>query len=189
MTPNASGSSPEDSALAARQQFDELFTLVYDELRRLASVVRRGDGSATPTLTPTVLVSEAWLKLSPSPSLAQTSRVHFTRLAARAMRQVLVEAARKRKARKRPGGAALLMVPYDEQSDPRQTGHIDVLALDDALKDLARLNRRQAAVVEGKFFGGLEVEELAELLGVSPSTVRNDWRMARAWLKSQLDET
>jgi hypothetical protein len=83
MTPNASGSSPEDSPSAARQQFDELFTLVYDELRRLASVVRRGDGSATPTLTPTVLVSEAWLKLAPSPSLAQTSRVHFKRLAAR----------------------------------------------------------------------------------------------------------
>lgn len=176
---------------SSRQQLDELFALVYDELRRLASAVRRGDGSATPTLTPTVLVNEAWLKLAPSPSLAQTSRVHFKRIAARAMRQVLVEAARRRKARKRPGGAALIIVPYEEHehADQRLAMDVDVLALDAALKDLARLSSRQAAVVEGKFFGGLEVSELAELLKVSPSTVRNDWRAARAWLQVQLRKT
>jgi RNA polymerase sigma-70 factor, ECF subfamily len=179
----------ETSQVAARQQLDELFALVYDELRRLASAVRRGDGSATLTLTPTVLVNEAWLKLAPSPSLAQTSRVHFKRIAARAMRQVLVEAARRRSARKRPGGASLLLVPYDEQADQRLADNIDIVALDDALKDLARLSPRQAAVVEGKFFGGLEVNELAEILNVSPSTVRNDWRVARAWLQTQLRKT
>jgi RNA polymerase sigma factor (TIGR02999 family) len=188
MNETGSPAQGQVSQLAARQQLDELFALVYDELRRLASAVRRGDRSATPTLTPTVLVNEAWLKLAPSPSLAQTSRIHFKRIAARAMRQVLVEAARRRSARKRPGGASLLIVKYDENSDTRLAGDagLDVLALDDALKDLARLSPRQAAVVEGKFFGGLEVNELAELLKVSPTTVRNDWRAARAWLQAQL---
>jgi RNA polymerase sigma factor (TIGR02999 family) len=182
------GSGPSAPKLAARQQLDELFALVYDELRRLASAIRRGDGSGTLTLTPTVLVNEAWLKLAPSPSLAQTSRVHFKRIAARAMRQVLVEAARRRSARKRAGGAAMVLVPFDEQTDVDQPlgGGLDVLALDDALKDLAKFSPRQAQVVEGKFFGGLEVTELAEVLKVSPSTVRHDWRAARAWLQSQL---
>jgi RNA polymerase sigma factor (TIGR02999 family) len=182
-------SSPHVSKLAARQQLDELFASVYDELRRLASAVRRGDGSATPTLTPTVLVNEAWLKLAPSPALAQTSRVHFKRIAARAMRQVLVEAARRRGARKRPGGASLIIVPYEEQADERLAMDVDVLALEAALKDLARVSPRQAAVVEGKYYGGLEVNELAEVLDVSPSTVRNDWRLARAWLQVQLRKT
>lgn len=178
------GSDP--SLLAERQPLDDLFALVYDELRRLASAVRRGDGSATPTLTPTALVNEAWLKLAPSPALAQTSRLHFKRIGARAMRQVLVEAGRRRSAQKRPGGAAFTLVPYDEQTDERAAVGLDVLALDQALKDLAHLNPRQAAVVEGKYFGGLEVQELADALKVSASTVRNDWRMARAWLQVQL---
>jgi RNA polymerase sigma factor (TIGR02999 family) len=181
------GQSPATaSKLTARQPLDQLFEVVYHELRRLASAVRRGDGSATPTLTPTALVNEAWLKLAPSPELARTSPIHFKRIAARAMRQVLVEAARRRSARKRPGGAALLLVPFDEQTDVRPETAIDVLALDDALKDLARLSPRQVAVVEGKFFAGLEVAELADSLGVSASTVRNDWRLARAWLQRQL---
>jgi RNA polymerase sigma factor (TIGR02999 family) len=183
----AQGSTPPPSArLAARQPLDELFEVVYHELRRLASAVRRGDGSATPTLTPTALVNEAWLKLAPSPELAKASPIHFKRIAARAMRQVLVEAARRRSARKRPGGASYVLVPYDEQTDTRPSAEVDVLALDDALKDLARLSPRQVAVVEGKYFGGLEVEDLAVSLGVSASTVRNDWRMARAWLQAQL---
>lgn len=178
--------APQAHRLTERQPLDELFALVYAELRRLASVVRRGDGSATPTLSPTVLVHEAWLKLAPSPALAQTSRVHFKRIAARAMRQVLVEAGRRRSAGKRPGGAGLALVPYDEQSDQRPAASVDVLALDLALKDLARVSPRQAAVVEGKYFGGLEVQELADALSVSASTVRNDWRLARAWLHTQL---
>jgi RNA polymerase sigma factor (TIGR02999 family) len=183
MTPT--GSDPHDR-FADRQPLDELFALVYDELRRLASAVRRGDGSATPTLTPTALVNEAWLKMAPSPALARTSRVHFKRIGARAMRQVLVEAGRRRSARKRPGGAALTLVPYDEDHDGRVAEGVDVLALDQALKDLARLHPRQAAVVEGRYFGGLEIQELADALKVSASTVRNDWRLARAWLQIQL---
>lgn len=182
------GSDP-GLAVAERQPLDDLFALVYDELRRLASAVRRGDGSATPTLTPTALVNEAWLKLAPSPALAQTSRLHFKRIGARAMRQVLVEAGRRRSARKRPGGASFTLVPYDEHTDDRAAVGLDVLALDQALKDLAHLNPRQAAVVEGKYFGGLEVQELADALKVSASTVRNDWRMARAWLQVQLRRT
>jgi len=183
MTPSAPDT---DDRFAERQPLDDLFALVYDELRRLASAVRRGDGSATPTLTPTALVNEAWLKMAPSPALAQTSRIHFKRIGARAMRQVLVEAGRRRSARKRPGGADLVLVPYDEDHDGRVAESIDVLALDEALQDLARLSPRQAAVVEGKYFGGLEVQELADALKVSASTVRNDWRLARAWLQLQL---
>jgi RNA polymerase sigma-70 factor, ECF subfamily len=175
------------SKTVARQPLDDLFALVYDELRRLAFAVRRGDGSATPTLTPTALVNEAWLKLAPSPAVAQTSRAHFKRIAARAMRQVLVEAARRRLAKKRPGGAALYVVPYEESLDQAAEIGIDVVALDVALKDLARMSPRQAAVVEGKFFGGLDADELAEELSVSTSTVGNDWRMARAWLHAQLN--
>jgi RNA polymerase sigma factor (TIGR02999 family) len=169
-----------------RQPLDDLFSVVYEELRRLAAIVRRGDGSATPTLTPTALVNEAWLKMAPSPQLGHTSKVHFKRIAARAMRQVLVEAARRRGARKRPGGAALSIVPFDELTDVGAEAGLDVVALDVALRDLARLSPRQAAIVEGRFFGGLEISELAESLNVSPSTVGNDWRMARAWLQAQL---
>ena len=170
----------------ARQPLDDLFATVYDELRRLAAIVRRGDGSATPTLTPTALVNEAWLKMAPSPALGHTSRVHFKRIAARAMRQVLVEAARRRSARKRPGGAALALVPFDELTDIGPETGLDIVALDIALQDLARLSPRQAAVVEGRFFGGLEINELSEVLQVSQSTIGNDWRMARAWLQVQL---
>jgi RNA polymerase sigma-70 factor, ECF subfamily len=172
-----------------RQPLDDLFAVVYEELRRLAAIVRRGDGSATPTLTPTALVNEAWLKMAPSPALGHTSKVHFKRIAARAMRQVLVEAARRRGARKRPGGAAFALVPFDELTDVGPEAGLDVVALDTALRDLARLSPRQAAIVEGRFFGGLEINELAESLKVSPSTVGNDWRMARAWLQAQLRKT
>jgi RNA polymerase sigma factor (TIGR02999 family) len=164
---------------SARRSLDDLYTLVYEELRRLALVIRRTDGSGTLTLTPTALVNEAWLKLARSPHLGQTSRVHFKRIAGRAMRQVLVEAARRRMARKRGGDGVLMLVPFDDGVDQ---------PLDTALHDLARLHPRQAAVVEGRFFGGLEIPELAELLNVSPSTIGGDWRVARAWLSAQLRE-
>jgi RNA polymerase sigma factor (TIGR02999 family) len=167
-----------------RRALDELFAAVYEELRRLASSVRRGDPGAT--LTPTALVNEAWIKLSSSPHLAHTSQSHFKGIAAYAMRQVLVEAARRRNAKKRASSDGATLIPFDDAlSHPISTSD-DVLALDMALGDLARLHPRQAAVVEGRFFGGLNHDELAEWLNVSPSTVRNDWRVARAWLHSQL---
>jgi RNA polymerase sigma factor (TIGR02999 family) len=171
-------------APSGRQALDELFAAVYEELRRLASSVRRGEPGLT--LTPTALVNEAWLKLSRSPQLAHTSRPHFKGIAAYAMRQVLVEAARRRNAQKRAAGRADALIPLDESLARPISTSDDLLALDVALRDLARLHPRQAAIVEGRFFGGLDHEELAEWLSVSPSTVRNDWRVARAWLHSQL---
>jgi len=166
-----------------RQAFDQLFTATYEELRRLASIVRRGDPSAT--LSPTALVNEAWLKLAGSPSIAATSRLHFKRIAARAMRQLLVEAARRRNASKRNSGAEIT-VAFDEVAQKSPTGSQDLLALNDALDELARMNPRQAEMVESRFFGGLDIPETASLLNVSEATVLRDWRAAKAWLAHEL---
>jgi len=173
-----------DTGLAGgnRQALDELFSLAYEELRRLAATVRRGDPSAT--INPTALANEVWLKLARSPSLGSLPRVSFMRVAARAMRQVLVEAARRRKADKRGGGPAL--VAFDEALQPAATGSDYLLALDEALDELARINPRQATMIESRFFGGLDVAETAELLQVSEVTIHRDWRVARAWLAQQL---
>jgi RNA polymerase sigma-70 factor, ECF subfamily len=158
---------------------DDLFSLTYEELRRLASSVKRGDPNAT--LSPTTLVHEAWLKLADSPHLGATSRLHFKRIAARAMRQLLVEAARRRNAHKRGGGEAL-MVAFDDALDQSMSSADDLLALDAALNDLAHMNPRQATLVESRFFGGLDIGETAALLEVSEATVLRDWRAAKAWL-------
>jgi RNA polymerase sigma factor (TIGR02999 family) len=165
-----------------RGALDQLFSLAYEELRRLASSVRSSDPSLT--LSPTALVHEAWLKLADSPSVATTSPLHFKRIAARAMRQVLVDAARHRNAAKRGGGAAL--VTFDDALDEAAASADDVLALDAALDQLERVSPRQAAMVESRFFGGLDVRETAELLGVSEATVQRDWRAAKAWLAHEL---
>ena len=165
-----------------RAALDALFSLAYDELRRLASIVSRGDPGAT--LSPTALVNEAWIKLAESPSFATTSRIHFKRIAARAMRQVLIEAARRRNADKRGGGAAV--VTFDDALHDRATGADELLALDAALDELTRLHPRQALMVESRFFGGLDVPETAELLQVSEATVLRDWRAAKAWLAHEL---
>lgn len=167
---------------ADRESLDELFSLAYEELCRLAASVRRGDPSAT--LTPTALVHEAWLKLANSPPAAVASPLHFKRIAARAMRQVLVDAARRRVSEKRGAGAAL--VTFDEALEVTATSAADVLSLDTALDDLTRMSPRQGMMVESRFFGGLEVKEIAELLNVSEATVLRDWRAARAWLAREL---
>ncbi len=161
---------------------DELFSATYEQLRRLAAVVRRGDPSAT--LSPTALVNEAWLKLRETPHVARTSPLHFKRIAARAMRQVLIEAARRRRADKRGGGSAL--VTFDESLHEAATGADEFLALNDALEALAMIQPRQATLVESRFFGGLDVSETAALLQISESTVLRDWRAARAWLAREL---
>jgi RNA polymerase sigma-70 factor, ECF subfamily len=158
-----------------------LFSATYEELRRLAASVRRGDPSAT--LSPTDLVHEAWLKLADSPAFVATSKLHFKRIAARAMRQVLIEAARRRMADKRGGGAPLL-TNADVHEAPVTPEH--VLALNAALTDLAKVDERQALLVEGRFFGGLDLNETAQLLGVSEATVQRDWRAAKAWLATEL---
>jgi RNA polymerase sigma factor (TIGR02999 family) len=160
----------------------ELFSSAYEELRRLAASVRRDDPGAT--LSPTALVHEAWLKLMGQPELATVSRVHFKRIAARAMRQVLVDAARRRNADKRGAGVAL--VTFDEALAEAPSTADDLLALDALLEELAAVSPRQALMVEARFFGGLDMAEIAGLLGVSEATVLRDWRAARAWLARQL---
>lgn len=172
-----------DASLEERRQLDHLFSVTYEELRRLASTVRRGDPAAT--LSPTTLVNEAWIKLADSPSFAAMSRLHFKRIAARAMRQILIEAARRRHARKRGGGEVLTVVFDDSLQEAVSLGQ-DLLALNVALDDLARMSPRQATLVEGRFFGGLDVAETAALLEVSETTVLRDWRAAKAWLAHEL---
>jgi RNA polymerase sigma factor (TIGR02999 family) len=180
------GLDADDSNFVSCSQaaLDRLFSQAYEELRRLASTVRRGDPSET--LSPTALVNEAWLKLAASPGLAAASRLHFKRIAARAMRQVLVESARRRKSVKRGGHGGSIVVTFDESLPVASDGPEDLLTLDEALNRLSRLNPRQAQMVECRFFGGLDVAETADVLGVSEATVMRDWRAARAWLAREL---
>jgi RNA polymerase sigma-70 factor, ECF subfamily len=165
-----------------RAELDRVFSAAYDELRRLAQSVRRNDPGAT--MSPTTLVNEAWLRLAATPAVAHTSPLHFKRIAARAMRQVLVDIARKRIADKR-GGKDAIAITLDDSAAIATVGD-DVLALDGALDALARVSPRQAQMVECRFFGGLDVAETATLLDVSEATVLRDWRAARAWLAAEL---
>jgi RNA polymerase sigma factor (TIGR02999 family) len=172
--------------LIDREALDHLFSVTYEELRRLASSVRRDDSHAS--LSPTTLVNEAWMKLAGSPAFRSTSPLHFKRIAARAMRQVLIEAARRRRAAKR-GGDDVQFVTFDESIDHAASTADDLLALDTALDDLARLHPRQATMVESRYFGGLDVAEAAALLDVSEATILRDWRAAKAWLAAQIART
>ena len=180
MTRSADGSAQNSGS--DRGSLDALFSATYAELRRLALSVRGDDARAT--INPTALVNEAWAKLAKSPEVANTSPLHFKRIAARAMRQVLIEGARKRAAEKR--GSDAVMVTFDDAADQITSDATQLLALDQALQDLAQLSPRQAAVVENRFFGGLDIPETAQLLGISEATVLRDWRAARAWLAGEL---
>ena len=162
---------------------EELFSAAYEELRRLASLVRRDDRNAT--MSPTTLVNEAFLKLAGAPRFKAHSPLHFKRIAARAMRQVLVEAARRRHADKR-GGGAVVFVTFDESLGSEVTSAGDLLALDAALEALTRLHPRQADMVVLRFFGGFEIVEIAQLLEVSEATVLRDWRAAKACLAREI---
>jgi RNA polymerase sigma factor (TIGR02999 family) len=133
------------------------------------------------TLNSTALVHEAWLKLKDSRNLAGFTAPHFKAIAANAMRQVLVDAARRRGSQKR-GGGDLLWVTLDKSAGQPQSTSSELLALHAALDRLGQLNPRQAAMVECRFFTGLSVVETAGVLGISPSVVERDWRAAKAWL-------
>jgi RNA polymerase sigma factor (TIGR02999 family) len=128
------------------------------------------------------LINEAWLKLVNSSKLELESKLHFTCVAAKAMRQIVVDIARRRGASKR----AALFVTFDEALGVSVSRNRDVIALDAALDELARLNPRQARAVELRFFGGLNVTEMVNVLGVSESTIDRDWRVARAWLEAEI---
>ncbi len=172
------------SWVADRQRLDDRFSLVYEELRRLAARVLRSEQNAK--LTPTTLVHETWLKLAHSPEMAGTPPLHFRRIAARAMRQVLVEAARRRTAQRRNDGG--LLITFDESLpglNAASEGR-EILALDTALDRLRLISARQAELVEARFFGGLDIAELALLLEVSEATIAREWRSARAWLALEI---
>jgi RNA polymerase sigma factor (TIGR02999 family) len=159
---------------------DRLMPLVYEDLRRVArrQLDREGGGH---TLQTTALIHEAYLKLAGGGSVGATSRAHFLAIAARAMRQVLVDYARRRKAAKRGGG--VISVTLGDEAQPSDASAEDLLALDEALQ---QLDPRQRQVIECRFFGGMEEKDIAEALGVSERTVRRDWVKARAWLYQAL---
>jgi RNA polymerase sigma factor (TIGR02999 family) len=161
-----------------------LLPLVYDELRSVAARYFRRQG-ANHTLQPTALVHEAFLKLVDQTQAKWKDRAHFFAVAAQAMRQILVNHARARGAEKRGGGRAKIAFA-DDMAAAASPGEFDPLALDEALTRLAALDERKAKVVELRFFSGLSVEEVAEVLGVSLTTIEGDWRMARAWLSRAL---
>ena len=168
-----------------QEAMDELLPLVYDELRRLANhylAQERPDH----TLQPTALVHEAYLRLVETRSRNFRSRAYFFGVASQLMRRVLVDHARKHRAAIRGGGLAKLSL--DDVSDVPAGQELDLIALDDALNTLAGIDSRQSKIVELKFFGGLSVEETAELLGVSPATIKRDWSWARTWLYREIKQ-
>jgi len=163
--------------------FKRLVPLVYQELRRVARVRLRAEAPGH-ILQTTALVHEAYLRLVQVDRMSVGDRAHLLSLAARLMRQVLVDFARKRLAVKRGGDA--IVVSLSDVSAPAAAPAIDVLALDEALGELTGLDARLARVVELKFFAGLSISETAEALGVSTATVERDWTVARAWLYERL---
>ena len=160
-----------------------LMPLVYDELRQLARSYLQRE-RADHTLQATGLVHEAYLRLVDQTVIPCQNRAHFLAIAARQMRRILVDHARHHRADKR--GGEWCKVEFEEALAPAASRNLDVVALDDALKDLAKLNPQHSQIVELRFFGGLTIEEVAEVLDVSPRTVERDWRMARAWLRRQI---
>jgi RNA polymerase sigma factor (TIGR02999 family) len=160
--------------------------LVYDELRRLAHSYLRRERSDH-TLQSTALVHEAYLRLTGNAPPQWQDRAHFFGIAAHVMRQILVEYARSRKTAKR-GGDACKLTADDAEVQPGRV-NVDVVALDDALTDLSKIDQQQSRIVELRFFAGLSIEDTAEALGVSASTVKRDWNTARVWLYRELDRT
>lgn len=163
---------------------DSLMPLVYDELRRIAAGYIRRERPGQ-TLQATALVNEAFVRLVSEKPRTFVNRQHFLAIAALSMRQILVQRARARKAAKR--GGAPHRVTLGEGLIALQPPDVDVLALDEALTRLAALDPEQARIVELRYFGGLTVEETADVAGVSPATVKREWAMARAWLKRAID--
>jgi RNA polymerase sigma factor (TIGR02999 family) len=166
-----------------QQAFDRLYEKVYNELHRLAGFVRLH--KAGDTLNTTSLVHEAYIKLIPSSDHNWQDRTHFFRVAARAMRQILVNTARSKHADKRYAGSVAVTF-QDDLYEQKEISSADIIALDSVLDKLEELDPRQAKIVECRFFVGMNVDETAHALDVSPATVKRDWRLARAWLIREL---
>jgi RNA polymerase sigma factor (TIGR02999 family) len=171
------------------EAFDDLLPLVYDELRRIASSAMRGEAEGH-TLQTTALVHEAYVRLVGT-DVAWEGSGHFMRVAARAMRRILVDHARKRRRTKRGRGLAPVSLDTLEGFLPDSSGAADMIELDEALERLMALEERKGRVVELHYFGGLSYDEVAEAMEISPATVHRDLRMARAWLyrEMSLDDT
>jgi len=166
-----------------RAALDELFPLIYDELKRVAANKLKNERSDH-TLQPTALVHEAYLRLISQESVDWTNRVQFFGLAAEMMRRILTNYAVQRNTEKR--GGQNLKIELDEALIFTAGRGVDLIALDESLDELAKIDPKQAQIVELRFYTGLKVEEIAELLGVSDSTVKREWRMAKAWLYDKL---
>jgi RNA polymerase sigma factor (TIGR02999 family) len=161
----------------------ELIAIVYGELRQIARRLMRREHSHH-TLQTTALVHEAYLRLAGQPDVEWQNRAHLYGVAAQIMLRLLVDYGRTRRRAKRGGGGA--NVPLDEAVAAAAERDPDLVALDDALRELATVDAQQSRIVELRYFGGLTIEETAEVLGVSSMTVKRDWRVARAWLHRQL---
>ena len=169
-----------------QQALEALVPLIYKELRNLAHnfLYRERPGH---TLQTTALVHEAYLKLIDQNDARWQNRAHFFAIAAQAMRRILIDSARKHAAAKRGGPQAELSL--DEVADIALEPDINLLKLDEALNQLAKIDPRQSRIVELRYFGGLTIEETAEVISVSPATVKREWMMARAWLHQEITES
>lgn len=162
---------------------DSLMRVVYEELRTVAAAHMRAEREGH-TLQPTALVNEAYLRLVDQKRVVWKGRTHFFSIAAQAMRRVLIDHARKRNALRRGGGNR---VTLDDWPAPSDGDPVDLIALDAAMARLSKQNERQARTAELRYFGGLNVRETAEVLGVSEITVKRDWRFAKAWLYREME--
>lgn len=172
-----------ENTTGTHSEQQELIRQTYDELRRLASAYL-GNDRARHTLQPTAIVHEAYLRISKNADLQVESRTHFFRLAAKSMRHILSDYAKSKRTAKR-GGDWQRVTLAGIGTDDGETEH-DASDISNALEQLETHSPRQAEIVELRFFAGLKVEEIADLLGVSDRTIRNDWQVARAWLRSEL---
>ena len=159
--------------------------VVQSELRKLAAAYLRRE-SPGHTLQPTAIVNEAYLRLVPQRGVHWENRAHFFGIAARMMRRILVDHARRKRAAKREGGMVGERVTLSQVADPSGGQDVDVLALHDALSELAALDPRQASIVELRYFGGLKIDEVAESMGISAATVKRELTTATAWLRHRM---
>jgi len=169
----------------SERALEQLMPLVYSELHRLAAAYLRRQRREH-TLQPTALVNELYIRLAGETHIRWQNRAHFYGMAAAMMREILIDYARRHNAAKRGGGARRLSLSVADRSGRGRD--IDLVALDDALSDLARIDPKQGRIVELRFFGGLTIEETAEVLGLSPATVKREWRTARAWLFQEMSK-
>ena len=171
-----------------RQALEEIWPLLYNELRRLARSHLR-QARPNHTLQTTALVHEAYLRLAEQSALKVENRVHFFGIAAQVMRWILVDYERSRRAAKRGAGATQLVLDHPlAEARSSQERSVDVLALDEALDKLAKLDSQQSRIVELRYFAGLSIEDTSEFLRVSPATVKREWTAARAWLYNEMSK-